>query len=162
MEAFQNKNDQPTTVEAMQEQIAQNEISSFLSLAEIQERNQAELAQTDFIRHFAAALIDSAPLGTEARVYVAQRLRTTHDDDARTVYAVLEKPTNDGMETMRHIVGQEMGGTWLADEPFTDEDMALALKQLNELQQAVDSGALELDATLGAARNITATIEHGF
>lgn len=131
---------------------AEDEISSLMTLFDVQEKHQQALIESGFIRRFAEALETNAPLGTLGRVLVEQQFsKTDTDTPYRTLYAVFEHGDNETMTTLRHAIGEELGGVFMTEEPFTHQDMLLALDQMNDLQPFIENGILERRLSVAVA-----------
>lgn len=110
----------------------------------IQHCNRSELDQAGFTTHFIDALKDEPYLDPSANILVKQTEKET-----RTIWAVLRQRSVDGtMTALTRKVGEEMDGMRLPSIHFTDEDLELAISQLDDLQQMRNLGMISIDRTL--------------
>lgn len=115
-------------------------------LREIRIYFQQELNDSGFIRHFLDAMggVDTDDL--QARIYVAQTFRA--GDDIRIINAVMREQKEGSYLLHTRKVGEEMNSMRMPSRYFTDEDLELAMGQLDSLQKLKDNGMIALDRTL--------------
>jgi hypothetical protein len=163
MEAFQNKNDQPTTVDVVPEQIAEDKLTSSFDLKELQAADELARERSGFTRRLAAGLDSNGPLGTVGRSYLEQELIL--DETTRTgrrIYVVYKPMDLDDTAEQRLLVGQQSGHEMMTGEAFTMDDLMLAKSQLDTLRTVAKKRHLMLNKSLGAVANFSAASEHGF
>lgn len=112
----------------------------------IQQCNRKELDQSGFTTHFIDALKDAPHLNPDALIVVKQDF--TEKTGIRNIWAVLRQTVNNKPMHLVRPVGQEMHDIRIPKAPFDEEDLDLAIKQLDDLQTMKDLGMIAIDSSL--------------
>lgn len=105
-----------------------------------------EMDRSGFTHRFIDALDGEIIGDPAAQLFVAQSYRS--GADVRVINAVLYEQRDLGFILRTRKVGEEMHGIRMPAPHFTEQDLELAISQLDELQQLRDSGMISLDSTL--------------
>jgi hypothetical protein len=114
-------------------------------LAAIHEMNQVELYTSTFAAHFFEAFEKPPRIHPEHRLIVKQK-----GSDYTQVWAVLRQPDQNGvLQSYPVIVGEQVEGDfWVAHQPFDNDDLELAKRQLKNLEVMKSLGMISLDDSL--------------
>lgn len=112
----------------------------------IQQCNRQELDRPGFTTHFIDALKDVNDLKPDAKIVVKQEFIAK--TGVRTVLAVLRQEVKNIERSCVRPVGQEVHGIRIPEAPFDDEDLDLAIRQLDDLQTMKNFGMIAIDSSL--------------
>lgn len=116
-----------------------------------------ELDRSGFTKRYLDAMGSVEIYDSEAKLYVIQSYRA--GKDLRIIMAVLRQNKDNGFTLHTEKVGEELNDSRIPARYFTEEDLDLAIRQLNELKIMKDLGMISLDSTLSWPANPLPLIE---